>query len=229
MELISKDDGLGTFRLTETEFNLLQRIKKVTSSNLYLANNNYDQTPELIAAVHELFPELPLQPEAEQCTFPFSYQQNYPYDPITEFRFRAGAPPGIFNVEYKQALELNIKIPLTVKMDNQYSMTVRLIQYTPNCVDDMVKKLGKREKEPIIGVARLGYNSYGIAEVHDLNRVFATYQRAVELFEKSLETIGISKSELWVLRRDGQYHENLVIRELSRERYQEELLRLINH
>lgn len=228
MELVNRDGGLGTFRLTETEFTMLGKIKEIAPRTRYVEGYDYSQTPELIAAVHELFPELPLRPEAEQCTFPFGYRQNF-LRPVTEFYFRTSAPPGIFNKEYQQVLELKIILPGTVKMDNQYSMAVKLPQYVSGCVDDIVKKLGKREKPQVIAAAPLPKSPfYGIADVDHLDKVLALYQHAVELFEKAPEAISVSKDELWVLRRDGKYHENLVMRELSKERYQEELLKLIN-
>ena len=211
-----------------------------------LGQTKIKETQMFVSLVRTLFPTFAIDTRE---TADVQYFKAYAHDKIKYVNVAGGKTVEVTPHYTDQRVRKEpICLEILFSEDCQYNIfpiTVALpVGYVPNSVDDVVELLGRKE-EPVLAPASLitiehgyvhtidqGYvqsNSYGLADVDRLERILHLYHRASEMIEKCSETIGITKPELEILRRDTLKHENLVIRDLSRDRYQAELQRLVTH
>ena len=241
MELVERMGGLGIFQLDSKEVTLLEKMRTL-AENQYKYTLGWDKYPEtktFSTLIRDLFPEVPLQ-SSYSVYHPREANHYYrPFAPYRELRIDSQFPEETIKGEYN-----NNKSGLTILFSglakqNQYSVSMALMEfYTPGVADDIVDILKLRETPVLEGLVHLPVagrgerdqnRGYGIAEVHHLRAVLKLYEKANTLVRNSKGLIGVSKEELKILRRDSLGHESLVMRDLSRERYQKELQGLINY
>lgn len=240
MELVKKIGGFGIIQMDVKEVMLMENVRELAGNqNRYTLGSENKETAQFMSLIKDLFPHFPLRKSSEYSKHFTVYAQetenytNVPRSLVVSVRSHFGLHP---LGRSGHGVDLDLVFPKN-NPDYKYPITVALdYNYHPDSLDDIAKLLGQREK-PILEVASLimlnsnyhQWTRYGLADAPRLGPILRLYDRADELLEKSDKTIGVSKEELAVLRRDYLEHESLVIRDLSRERYQKELQRLVNH
>ena len=106
--------------------------------------------------------------------------------------------------------------------------------YAPTCVDDIAQLLGEYQTTiPMEKITPIQLRdekekcAYGIADVRNLPNVFRVYQRAVQVIDNAPRVINLNRGQIDILRRDAASHENVAVRDLSKERYATSLQKLI--
>ena len=241
MELVDKNGGFGIFQFDSKEAVLLERMQALAKNqNKYtLGWDRYPQTQEFSALVRDLFPEVPLEPSySVYCPEQTSHYYR-PFAPYSEVRTDSNFPKGtIINQHGNNRSGLTILFSALAEQ-NQYPISMTLLDfYAPSIADDIIDILKQHETPALEGLVHLPIaergekdqdHGYGIAEVHRLAAVLQLYERSKNLVNNSEGIIGVSQRELKVLRKDSLQHENLAIRDLSRNRYQKELQKLVNY
>lgn len=236
MELVDRRGGMGIIQFDAKEVNLLGKMRALADNEYkyILGCSRYPQTQEFSGIIRDLFPEFPLQSSYSVYN---SKERSYyfkPFAPYRELGIDATLPASIIPLTHSYhagQCRLDIILPDHTEQ-NRYPVSVVLLDaYTPsNVTDDVVKILGERETPVLRGFESLGEDRlYGIADVPRLGKVLKLYEKSTELVKNVESVLGVTKDQLKVLRRDGLEHENVVIRDLSRERYQKELQRLVNY
>jgi len=234
MELIERNGGFGIFQLNSKEVTLLGKMRALAENEYkyVLGSKQYPETQEFSTMMKDLFPEVP-QPISNVYCPKGGSDYFFPFASYQQLGIDSNFPRGTIRSEHNGDRSRLTIIFSKLAEQNQYPISMALMEfYTPSYVDDVVKMLGEREIPVLHGLTPLPPHidrGYGIAEVHRLGATLNLYKRANELVNDSEGMIGVSKKELRIMRRDGMEHENVVIRDLSRERYQKELQRLIDY
>jgi len=246
MELIGREGGFGIFQLDRKERVLLDKMHALASGqhnfkkSYSLGWPRDSETQEFSALARDLFPEVPFDHSSYTVYCPQETSHYYrPFAPYVELRIDSHFPEGtIINEHGNNRSGLTILFSELAEQ-NQYPVSMALLEfYKPGVADDIVDILKSREMPVLEGLTHLPFagrtekdqdRGYGIAEVHRLGSVLKLYGRSNVLVQNSKNLTGVSKHGLGILRRDSMDHENLVMRDLSRERYQKELQRLVNH
>jgi len=243
MEFVTKYDGLGEFELTEQEVFLMLGLNRLATENkvrYHLGQPGLPESQQFASHLSDLFPDLPKNHSNNQA---FTRATDR-YEAIIGRNATEVVIPTIIPLDtiggYGKQAELQIFFPPTrtlKALGTKFCMTLHISApyqelYSP-CIDGVAKILGEREKPELEGLEVLpdnaGHDNYGIAQVHRLADAFRIYQRATRLVGDIERLTGVKLRELDRLRCDGNIHENLAIRDLSRDRYQAELQRLVTH
>lgn len=233
MELIDRVNGFGKIILTESEQQMLGEISEIasTAGGSYILGEMNEQTGRYERIMRDLFPMIPLIKSAGLGQlYRNSYHlyedsahrhENLPEAPELYIGSRIGLGEYVDNV--------NLQILMPAEADKEgYFMSVVVGDYKLGCIDDIVAKLGEREKPVIQGIQKIknkhGVNPYyGIAEVPQLRTVLKLYEQATHLLRHAEDTIHVSSQELRQLREDMLKHENIAIRKISAAEYQKQL------
>jgi len=99
-------------------------------------------------------------------------------------------------------------------------------------LDDLVRRLGELAHPKIFGMDSSTFphptcnweeevKLYGFGAIHDLGRIHQLYSLAREIYENITRYCSLTRKDAEVLFRDARLHENIVIRELSRIKYEQ--------
>ena len=235
MELVDKVGGFGIVEANKKERALLDRLVELADYQYKytLGVSGHKETTECLAIMGDLFPKVHLEEPTSYGSGKVHFS-NYP-----STYFQAFAPYLSLNVELpylpersegdRKRCQLSVLFPTNFK-ENNYPVTISIIDsYSPNVDDDIVKILGAKEKPVIEGPASLTNigDYFGFAEVPHFDNVQLLYKKTKHLIQNSKGLIGVAENDLRILRRDSIWNDNLVIRDLSKQRYDQELQRLI--
>lgn len=246
MELIDRIGGFGKIQVTELEHQKLQELKEIIliSGQKHILGELNRSTGDFERLMRELFPDFCLMKGAgirgmrssNSYTTAWS-ESHYHQDLPRALEMSIGSWLSVPREHGRNDVDLTIIMPTITPAKegaNEYFMSMVLEGiYQPNCVDDVVEVLGKREKPVIMGAQRIRNNSpvgnyFGIADVPRLGAVLDLYLRAAHLVEHAAGSIKVSSPELDTLRQDGVKHPNIALRELSQARYDQALRALTN-
>ncbi len=242
MELIDRIGGFGKIQVTELEHQKLQELKEIIliSGQKYILGELNKSTGDFERLMRELFPDFPLVKGAgihgmqSRNSYTTAWSKNHYHQDLPQsLELSIGSRLSVAQSGSRNDGDLAIIAPLQ-EGENEYFMSVIVEpMYQPNCVDDVVEVLGKREKPVIMGAQRIRNNSpvgdyFGVADVPRLGAVLDLYLRAAHLVEHAAGSIKVSSPELDTLRQDGVKHPNIALRELSQARYDQALRALTN-
>lgn len=242
MELIDRIGGFGKILVTASEQRMLQELTEIilTSGEKYILGELNKPTGDFERLMKELFPDFPLVKGAgihgmqSSNSYTTAWSKNHYHQDLPQsLKLSIGSRLSVAQSGSRNDVDLAIIAPLQ-EGENEYFMSVIVEpMYQPNCVDDVVKILGNREKPAIRGVELIRNKSplenyFGIAEVPHLETVLKLYTKAAHLVEHAAGSIKVSSQELDTLRQDGVKHPNIAIRELSQARYDQALRALTN-
>lgn len=244
MELVNRINGFGQVLLTASEQRMLEELSEIasTTGKSYILGEMNEQTGRYERIMQDLFPMVPLVKgeglgEGSGIQHKNSYllevipPGNCWYSELPEApELRIGS--GLFIGKESKGVDLRVLMPPNAGREG-YFMSVVVGDYRRGCIDDIVAKLGEREKPVILGVQPIKSKppvnpNYGIAEVPQLKTVLKLYERVDGLLRQVGDIIKITSEELHTLRKDMMKHENIAIRRLSAIEYQKALEALIH-
>lgn len=235
MELIGRIGGFGQVMLTAPEQGMLSEISEIasTAGKSYILGEMNEQTGRYERVMQDLFPMIPVVKSAGLGPL---FINSYHLQKIDNSEWSEKLPKGPelrigsrFSIGSEtKNVELRVLTPRKSQQEGYYMSVVVGDHYRQGCVDDIVKRLGEREKPAIRGIQTIKNKpplnpEYGIAEVPQLRTVLKLYEKAAQLFQNSEDTIHITVPELNVLREDIMKHPNIAVRKLSAVEYRKAL------
>ncbi len=239
MELIDRVNGFGKVMLTVPEQRMLREIGDIasTAGESYILGEINEPTGRYERSMRNLFPMVPLTKSAgpgQLSHNAYHLQRNESHHWYMDLPEAPSLQIGSRIVIGSEVKEVSLQVLMPSNADQEgYFMSVVVGTYNPGCIDDLVAKLGEREKPAILRVQKIKMKlplnpDYGIAEVPQLKTVLKLYERADDLLRHTEDTIKITSKELHTLRGDMLRHQNIAIRKLSAVEYQKALEALIH-
>ena len=220
--------GLGVIDVTPTESNQIAELFKILDhpDGVRCPGNRPTEKARFEELIASLFPEFPLPKSDRYHAF-----TNYSGYTIPTGEREAVIRSGLVLtgkvrpvLAGKERPDAELRIITSGSARNKFYVTVALHSlYERDCVDDLVDKLalgiGIFSPQPIPSEVK----EYGLPEVSHLCSAQRHYELAAGIIEKTEQSRLNLRTMLNILRRDGTEHENVVIRELSSDRYNREL------
>ncbi|MDP3734218.1 MAG: hypothetical protein Q8R37_03230 [Nanoarchaeota archaeon] len=239
MELIDRYGGLGVISLTNQEIEKVQVLREIISKNGIkdFIGRDSPRTPEYTALMEELFPAFPpsycnginncitvIKRESDR----FMDKNNNLLGKCEELVIDSRLKLKERNHNFYQA-DLSIVFP-NGKENNNYLMTVSLLSYNLDVIDDVAELLGKRENPAVAAPQGIPWwdkfhqqkdkdKQIGFAEVPSLGTVRAVYEKAERLVDDCDRRVNVCRKDIDVLRQDSIEHPNLMVRLESRSMY----------
>jgi len=232
MELKDHINGFGKFKLNQEELEELQDLFEVVS----MRDSRKPLDEQLyLDYMHKLFPDLPVK-KPEDVGYKVYVQENHNYNYISDgIELVIGTELEI--IEEKQDFELRIVKPFRAKTQIYLSLVLPL-NYKEGPIEDLMTmirlpKISEQEvfnpDYRIISEIKLKEElawdvnkRLGIYDISDLSNILSSYERANTIITKAEEE-GFDEllpGDLNRLRKDILTKDNnIIIRELSRDRY----------
>ena len=232
MEYIGSEGGMGLFGATVAEERMFGQLERAVAS--HTTPKNYRTAEQQVhATLHDLFPAF-----AESIDDPKKLAENRTLSFGNQYRdldngglyVQAEVLLPRYNERCRKLSETLFSLKIMSGRAGEYRITVAR-PHQPACLDGLVTILGTRKlpSTPFIeGLQPLPAweEWYGFAQVHLWATIVDLYHKASQLLQKAGAPETISYEQLEVLRQDAFNHENLAIRDLSWNRYQNELQKL---
>jgi hypothetical protein len=219
MELLECEGMVGTIKCSKKETNAANRLfelmekgnsvcfnhdKYQEALSEFAGGNLYAEKDDIMGYLSGKFGRLPfadegIQMHVSQCV---SFHDNYPL-------FMLGR----------------------TKDKNVFKGSIVYGSFYPRVGDDIVNRLGEFANPEIKGFGSSVYphptdswgddvTLWGLGAIHDLHRIGRLYWLVKDMYEDLSKFCSLTSKEVSVLFRDARTHENVVIRDLSRERYE---------
>ena len=222
MKYLNSQQGLGLIRVNLQEAELIQELFDLVGNQYkYTIGQKNDQTVRYGEIVNNLLEEGFLQGILTNKPL---HRTNDSY--FSEHNAEEILIPSRLPIAREgQDTSVALRIIKAEQFSIDYLMSIVLdSSYRPDCVDDLARVLGKREKPELAGIEILpdinGRNTeYGFSEVPSWRKILAIYQKATNLAAIAGGSIKITKDELNILREDSMHHRNVAVRKLSKKEY----------